>query len=200
MAKCRTSSGEWAALEEKIGVVLGGRRRRIEVADVYAGHGISDGTRIEIMGIDDDKDAGDRAVAHGRDKILAYGRQKGQGIFRAFVDGRHIDGSQRYKDTDRYVPSSEVTFLAVWRKQVTITAYDTYDNVKMGEWTVADYDNGFTATFSYRWLVYSNEFELRMDGKTGIQYEFSRSTGWYGYTYTITIPADQCPQDEYETD
>lgn len=91
LAKCRTSSGEWAALEEKIGVVLGGRRRRIEVADVYAGHGISDGTRIEIMGIDDDKDAGDRAIAHGRDKILAYGRQKGQGIFRAFVDGRHIE-------------------------------------------------------------------------------------------------------------
>ena len=78
-------------LEEKIGVVLGGRRRRIEVADVYAGHGISDGKRIEIMGIDDDKDAGDRAIAHGRDKILAYGRQKGQGIFRAFVDGRHIE-------------------------------------------------------------------------------------------------------------
>ncbi len=114
--------------------------------------------------------------------------------------GWTIDGSQRYKDTDRYVLSSEVTFLAVWRKQVTITAYDTYDNVKMGEWTVADYDNGFTATFSYRWLVSSGEFELRMDSKTGIQYEFSRSTGWYGYTYTITIPADQFPQDEYETD
>ena len=77
-------------LEKKVCVLLGGGGVRVEIPQVEAGDGGVDLPLVQIVGVQQDKDAGGRAAAQCVDEVRHDGVQQGQAVLTALVDGIEI--------------------------------------------------------------------------------------------------------------
>ncbi len=113
--------------------------------------------------------------------------------------GWTTDGANCYNGTDIYVPTGDVTFKALWRKKVQIVVMSTrgYGSTLKTWESITDYDDGLVCSFQTAWRGGTEYLSVRVDGKN-VKFEAKQETtsGNY-YIYTITIPRDQFPSDEW---